>query len=105
MESTWDTPAHPASVAKLQVPDLAWQNIQYSNAHWEGIQTNRLTHPQSQEMENPSHFPRVIQQEIKIRAGWYVSSSEQLGCCSVVVQQKFAHKYKNSQHGFTVQQS
>lgn len=41
MENTSDTPADPASVAKLQVPDLAWQNTQYSHAHWEGIQTNR----------------------------------------------------------------
>lgn len=41
MESTLDTPADLANVAKLEMLDLAWQKTQYSNAHWEGIQTTR----------------------------------------------------------------
>lgn len=43
--STLDASADTRHVAKREALDLAWQNIQNSDAHWEGIQTNREADP------------------------------------------------------------
>lgn len=69
--------------------NLAWQNIQYSNAQWEGIQTVKLIHPQVVADGKLHSVSKSNTAGNKDQWGLACTStsSQQLWCCSTAVEE------------------